>query len=221
MTKITVGIADGHETSRVATWSILARQQDIEVILETEGGGELLKQLDHHRPDIVLINPQSLLNSLEIISRILEHHPTLKIIAYSLSDRDEAIIEMSLRGVKSIICKNDGIEKLLTAIRIVNEGDAYFTDNTVKIIKKYLLKAKGPHACPVELTRVETTILRGICEGLSSTRLGKIINKSPRTVEDYRLAIYRKFNVQNKEQLIAKAIAYNAVQINGLLEWER
>lgn len=68
----------------------------------------------------------------------------------------------------------------------------------------------------IDLSKLETTVLYGICRGLSSKELAKIIHRSPRTIDDYRKGLCKKFEVQNKEQLIAKAVALEIVVYDNL-----
>lgn len=69
----------------------------------------------------------------------------------------------------------------------------------------------------IHLSKLENTVLNGICRGLSSNDLAEIINKSPRTVDDYRKALCDKFGVKNKEQLITKAVALHFVQVTSTI----
>jgi len=68
----------------------------------------------------------------------------------------------------------------------------------------------------IHLSKLETTVY-GICRGLSSNDLAKDIHKSPRTVDDYRKSLYIKFEVHNKEQLIAKAVALKIVHLSDII----
>lgn len=76
---------------------------------------------------------------------------------------------------------------------------------------------KPKNTTDIHLSKLETTVLNGICQGLSSNDLAKIIHKSPRTVDDYRKALCKKFEVQNKEQLIAKAITLEFVSFTTII----
>lgn len=66
----------------------------------------------------------------------------------------------------------------------------------------------------IHLSKLEITLLTGICQGLSSKKLTKFIHKSPRSIDDYRTKLYKKFNVQNKEQLIVRAVALKLIQFS-------
>ncbi|MEM1405932.1 MAG: LuxR C-terminal-related transcriptional regulator [Bacteroidota bacterium] len=59
-----------------------------------------------------------------------------------------------------------------------------------------------------ELNSKEKKVLKLICQGLSSTQIGELINKSPRTVEGYRSNLYEKLGVKNKIELIAFAFKH-------------
>ncbi|MEM9300168.1 MAG: LuxR C-terminal-related transcriptional regulator [Bacteroidota bacterium] len=59
-----------------------------------------------------------------------------------------------------------------------------------------------------ELNSKEKKVLKLICQGLSSTQIGELINRSPRTVEGYRNDLYEKLGVKNKIELIAFAFKH-------------
>jgi DNA-binding NarL/FixJ family response regulator len=58
----------------------------------------------------------------------------------------------------------------------------------------------------IELTSTEKIMLEAISKGWTSKQIAKVINKSPRTIDKYRQEIYSKFEVESKEQLVAKAV---------------
>ncbi|MCZ8020212.1 MAG: helix-turn-helix transcriptional regulator [Cyclobacteriaceae bacterium] len=61
------------------------------------------------------------------------------------------------------------------------------------------------------LSQLEIELLKHICSGKSSSQIGDIMFKSPRTIEDYREKLYRKFGVNKKEELIYQAIKQQIV----------
>jgi DNA-binding CsgD family transcriptional regulator len=52
-------------------------------------------------------------------------------------------------------------------------------------------------------------LLKEISTGKSSTEIGKLFCKSPRTIEKYRQELYDKMGVKNKEQLICEAARWS------------
>ena len=203
MTKIKLAIADDHEKFRRAIIRTIHLENDLEVIIEAENGIDLLKRLETKLPDIILMDIRMpIMNGIEATDQIKELYPHQKIIAYSQYDLEENIIQMNIHGVKSFIGKEDEPEELFKAIRIVYNGGVYMTSHSAQIVQNYLKKSSIMQKCPYELTELDRKLLKGICDGLTSTELAEIIYKSPRTVEKYMSDLYRKFNVRNKVHLI-------------------
>lgn len=216
MRKIKLGIAEDHEIIRNAIVKHINSERDMEVVLVAENGLHLLDLLRQEVTDVILMDIRMpVMNGIEATRNIVKMFPTTNIIAYSQYDIEENIIEMNIQGVKSFIGKEDDLEELLQAIRVVYAGGVYMTSKAFKIIQRYLKNTSLNTRQPMELTEIEIVLLEGICKGLSSTQLGEIIHKSPRTIEDYRTALYQKFEVRNKEQLITKAITMNLATLTS------
>lgn len=214
MTKIKLAIADDSEKFRKAIIRFINKENDLGVILEAENGIHLLEQLKAKTPDIILMDIRMpLMDGVEATDKIHALYPHLKIIAYSQYDQEENIIKMSIHGVKSFIGKEDELEELLKAIRIVHDGGVYMTDKASLIIQHYLAEISSSSGEDFDssefennLSEIELLTLKCICKGLSSTDISKIIHKSHRTVEKYRNDLYQKFKVSNKKELIEKAM---------------
>lgn len=131
MTKIKLAIADDHAEFRRAIVSKIQLKYDLEVILETESSAELFEQLRVKTPDITLIDIQTPVgNSLEVIDRIRQHYPDLKVIVYSQHDLGTSVIQIYAHGANSSIGKEDDLEELFKAIRLVNRGGIYITSKS-------------------------------------------------------------------------------------------
>lgn len=143
------------------------------------------------------------MNGIEASLILSQLYPSIKIIAFSQYDIEANIIEMNVRGVMSFIGKEDEPEVLLKAIRVVNDGGVYMTAKSAEIVQNYLRSFSKKNKLSSDLSPTEIVILRAICKGQSSTDIGKLVNKSHRTVEKYRNELYQKLNVADKKQLIS------------------
>ncbi|MCE2955944.1 MAG: response regulator [Bacteroidota bacterium] len=210
---IKLGIAEDHKHFRGAIKKLIHTEKDIEVILEAENGRDLLEKLKNVQPDIVLMDIRMpVMNGIEASLMLSQLYPSIKIIAFSQYDQEDNIIEMNIHGVKSFIGKEDNHEELFKAIRIVFSGGVYMTDRSAKIVQKYLSMINNlehPKTKLPEISESERRLIEHIVKGLSSNEIGQAIGKSHRTVEDMREKIYRKFDVANKEQLIALVSKHN------------
>jgi len=114
---------------------------------------------------------------------------------------------MYKQGAKSFIVKSD-VQDLLKAIYVVYNGGGYITEHALNIIRTELAKKdislnkkeQGKHY--PKLTDFEKKLLIALCSGKSSTKMGILFFKSPRTIEKHREKLYKKFNVSCKEELI-------------------
>jgi DNA-binding NarL/FixJ family response regulator len=202
MTRIKLALADDNESFRKALIRLLHLEPDFEVIAEAKDGIDLLQKLEVYTPDIVIMDVRMPnMDGIESTRRIREVYPHLKVVAYSQYDIEDNIIKMNIEGVKSFIGKEDEPQELFLALRVVHKGNVYMTSRVAHIIQRHL-KGSFKEKCPFQLTDMERILLNGINNGMSSTQLGEMICKSPRTVEKYVADMYRKFNITSKVELI-------------------
>ena len=206
MIKIKVGLAEDNARFRKAFLRLMKLEPHLDFIIEAENGADLLLQLESTIPDIILLDIRMpLMDGFEAAKIIYKKYPQIKIVAFTQFDLEENIIEMSKIGVKSFIGKNQA-EKVPGILKIINNGGVYYPDEVAEILRKYLNRIPSfSSKCPVSLSELEITLLQSICKGFSSTQIGDLINKSPRTVEKYRNELYQKFKVNNQQQLIVEA----------------
>jgi DNA-binding NarL/FixJ family response regulator len=213
MKKIKIGIAEDNKVSRKAIAKLIQTEDDLEVILQAEDGKQLLELLKTITPDIILMDirmPE--MDGIEASEKVKELYPSIKIIAFSLYDLEDLIIEMNIRGVKSFIGKEDDPEELFKAIRIVKDGGVYMTDRSAEIVQRYLSHiSKYLKDQPDSICEHEKILIKMIIEGLTSRQIGEKMGKSHRTIDDMRERLYLKFNVKSKTQLIALASKWNFI----------
>lgn len=204
MERIRLGITDDNENLRNGLIKILNREADINVILQAENGLDLLDKLRLTKPDVLLMDVRMPhMNGVETTQAVMKLYPDTKIIAFTSYIQPQLILDMFRLGVKSFIEKESNIQDLLKAIRLVHSGGSFVTDYAGRTIQQFL-NSNGV-VPSVELSDKEKTLLKMLIEGLNSKEIGLKMFKSPRTIEDMREKLYQKFNVKNKEQLIALA----------------
>jgi DNA-binding NarL/FixJ family response regulator len=208
--RIRIAIVDSHESSHIGLKQQFNTIEDFLIVLKAYTGPQFLELLKTTIPDLVLMEMTlSEMNGMEVTDKVKELYPNLKIIIYANYTNDN-VVQMNIRGVKSFIGKNEHPNELIKAIRIVNSGGVYMTDAAAEIVQKHL--ANGyQKPCPFNVNEFELKLLKNLCEGLSSTEISKVIYKSPRTVEKYREDLYKKFEVNSKEELISFVVKWKLV----------
>ena len=204
MTKIKIAIAEDHELSRNSLVNLLEKEADLEIVLTAINGQDLLNQLETKLPDIILMDiNMPTMNGIEGSKIIRKKYSLIKIIAYTFFDQEKHIIEMNKVGVRSFVAKGS-VTELLKAIQVVHQGGFYLPNEIANTLQQFLCKNEPTEI--IELSDTEKILLEAVSKGWTSKQIAKVINKSPRTIDEHREALYKKFNVENRQQLIVKAV---------------
>lgn len=207
--KIGVAIVDDHQLFRNGLKFIIDNEPDIEVIIEASNGKEFLVFLDNLKPDVILMDinmPE--LDGVETSRQALNKYPDLNILVLSMYSDVEYYNTMIELGVKGFILKDIDNKELVEAIRKVNSGGSYFSQELLlKLIKH------KPESSGIELTRREKEVLELICQGYSNQQISEELFISQRTVERHRSSLLYKTDSKNSISLVVFAIKNNLVKI--------
>jgi DNA-binding NarL/FixJ family response regulator len=227
MSKIKLAIAEDYKPFRHRIVEVLNQEVDFEVVLQADNGKELLENLETMQPDIVLMDIRMpVMDGIEATDKIRRAYPQIKIIAFSQYDDEGNIIEMNIHGVKSFIGKNDDIEELLKAIRIVYIGGAYMTEHAARIVQNHLrsvaLQAENEVTLPeiehlTKLSDLELEILWHVSCHKSMKEIATIFSVSPNTINNREAGLRKKLNLNGKGKLLeyALSIKRHLRQLNG------
>jgi len=124
-------IADDHEIYRDGLKIMLRRQPDIEVIGEAANGRELIALIERTKPDIVLTDiVMPVMDGIDATRLLRQQYPSINIIALSMFDQDNLIIEMLESGAKGYLLKNADKAEIIDAIKSVYKDIPYYCRST-------------------------------------------------------------------------------------------
>lgn len=209
---VTVAWADDNKKFRENILNHLQEEAGnwLDVVAVANNGEELLNFLESTQTDIVLLDIQMpKMDGIQAAKTIRKKYPNIKVIAFTEFDLEANVAEMYKVGVKSFVAKSQP-EDLVRAIKIISEGGVYLPDQIASILQTYLndLTYVSRKLRP-SISDSEALILKYICEGKSSAEIGDFLCRSPRTIEEYREKLYKKFDVKKKEELIVMAVRQN------------
>lgn len=207
--KIQVALVDDHQLFRSGINFIISDTEDIEIAFEASNGQEFLDFLDQYQPDLVLMDiNMPVVDGVEATRRALEKYPQLKVLVLSMFGEVDYYNTMIDLGVKGFILKDIDNDELIDAIRKVNRGGSYFSQELLL----QLIKQK-PGDDEVELTRREKEVLELICVGHSNQEISEKLFISQRTVERHRSSLLFKTDSKNSVSLVVFAIKNGLVKI--------
>lgn len=210
MDKKRILIAEDHRLLREGLCLMINSDEKLEVAAEAGDGLEAVSLSLKHEPDLVIVDlSMPRMNGLSAIKEIARQAPKSKIMALTIHDSDEFIIECFNAGVNGYSLKDASQDDLMKAIHLVLAGKTYIDKNLAdKVMEGYLegKKSLKTRTAWDTVTQREKEVLKLVSEGYSSRETGEILHISPKTVERHRSNLMKKLRLHNVSELTALAI---------------
>jgi len=222
MEPIRILLVDDHVLVRKGIASLLATQDDLEVVGEAGDGFEALERAEELMPDVILMDiSMPRCDGLTAIDLIKREMPYVKIVMLTYSDDDENLFEAIKRGAQGYLLKDLQPEVLFESIRGAARGEAPISGAMAAKLLRELSpreRAELPAAGPEEerlserpsrkglLTRREKEVLQLVAEGLSNRDIAERLRIAENTVKNHLRNILEKLHMQNRAQAVAYAI---------------
>jgi two-component system response regulator NreC len=208
-------IADDHEIFRDGLALMLSKQQNIELVGQAGNGRELISLVNELQPDVVMTDVKMpIMDGIEATRTLLTENPYLQIIALSMFDEENLIVDMLEAGAKGYLLKNADKQEILDAIQSVSQGKPYYCHHTTSRLASLISKSKfNPYKKrdPLVFTDREIEIIRLICQQLTAQEIADKVFLSKRTVEGHRTRILEKMNVKNTAGVVIYALRHRLV----------
>ena len=217
---IKVILVDDHKMFRQGLKFALSQMEDIEVIGEASDGKEFLDVLKEKKPDVVLMDiSMPRMDGVEATQNARQVDPDIKIITLSMFSDPEYYQKMVAAGTKGFLVKETGVDELHKAIKIVNEGGTYFSQqllqNIIVNISNPVVKSSRNKV--VELTKREEEVLELICKGYSNKEIADSLFISQKTVEGHKSNLMDKTNTKSAINLMLFAIKHQLINPSSLM----
>ena len=154
-----------------------------------------------------------LMDGLEATRRIHKEHPKVKVLILTQYDNKEYMLSSVKAGAAGCVPKRAVASELISAIRIVHEGDSYLYPSVAKVlIKDYLQKMEQD---PYErLTNREREVLKLVAEGRTSRDIAGLLCISTKTVLGHRTKVMEKLDIHNRTELVKYAIRKGLITVD-------
>lgn len=194
-------IADDHEIFRNGFKLLLRDQGDLELIGEAENGKQLLELVDTNLPDLVITDiKMPVMDGVEATRALHEKYPFLGVIALSMFNEDELVVDMLEAGARGYLLKNTNKNELLTAAKAVHEGNVYYCSATSSKLVEMIRESRfNPykHKTRVQFTPREIEVIKLVCKEYTNKEIASALGLSSRTVESYKENIQEKIGAKN------------------------
>lgn len=213
-----VALVDDHGVLRNGLASVVNGYTDYKVLFEAKHGQEFIQKLNPDQPpDIVIMDIRMpVMNGFETAAWISKNLPDTKVLALSVMDTEDAIIQMLKAGARGYILKDIEPEEFKDALNGLRDHGIYtnglVTSKLIHFINKSVKhNTKLPHI--VELSDREIQFLKLICTEKTYKEIAVEMGVSPRTVDGYRDALFEKIGVSSRTGLVIYAIKSGIVKV--------
>jgi DNA-binding NarL/FixJ family response regulator len=205
-----VVIAEDYRILREGLKSLLKSRGDIDVVGEAGDGMEAIRCVETLHPDLLLLDlSMPKMSGLSVIKDIKSRYPETKILALTIHESEDYILETFHSGLDGYCLKEASHSELLMAIDTVLEGKTYLSPGiSDKVLVGFLDERKELKSSSSwdTLTQREREVLKMVGEGYKNRDISDYLCISVKTVEKHRSNLMRKLDVHTASALTAIAI---------------
>jgi len=199
MKKKTVVIVDDHLLFAQSLESLITNLDGYEVLAILKNGKELTQYYLHKRkkPELVLLDVKMpVMDGIQTMEWLKEH-------------------QMLRAGARGYLLKDIHPENFEFAMKMVIEQGFYYSSK-VETALKYTDKVREDVTQDLtkKLTDREWTFLKYTCSELTYKNIAAEMNLSPKTIENYREAVFKKLQVKTRVGLVIYCMKNNLFKLD-------
>lgn len=215
--EIRLAVVDDHLIVRMGINNLLKGETGICLVGEADCGEEAIRLARSTRPDVMLLDVKLPdMSGIEVVRRLKSYPDTshIQVVILTVYDDLEIASEAIRAGAMGYILKDSGREELLNAIQAASEGIPLVSDSIARKLVSTLFRTDEIPGVRVEresggqpdLTEREYEVLRLVAKGYSNKAVARELSVSLSTVKTHLRHIFQKLGVEDRAQLIIKAI---------------
>jgi DNA-binding NarL/FixJ family response regulator len=211
---IRIFVADDHPVVRDGLVAILSTQPDFAVVGEAGNGREVLAQLPHLQPDVLLLDlemPE--LDGVGVLEQLRESGTSVRAIVFTAFDTDERILGAVQAGAQGYLLKGVPRQELFNAIRVVHAGGSLLQPVVAsKLLRQVSHQNQHPQLIEA-LTPREMEVLELVAQGLQNKEIASALVISERTVKFHVSSIMGKLGAGNRTEAVSLAAQQGLIEL--------
>jgi DNA-binding NarL/FixJ family response regulator len=215
MTSIRVLLVDDHPGFRQGVASVLATEQDFEVVGEAGDGRQALEMARELMPDVILMDvSMPLMEGTEATRRIKAELPYVKIVVLTVFDWERGVFEAVKCGAETYLQKRFEPQALYRTLRGVMRGETPVSRVMARrLLDEFARQARDPAPPPAaELTLLEKDVLEQVAEGRSREEIASALAIAENTVKNHLQNVLEKLHLENRVRAATFALRKGLVE---------
>jgi two-component system, NarL family, response regulator DevR len=188
----TVLIVEDHLMVAAGLAAMLEDEPDLEVVGQAATVAAATEAVVRLRPDVVMLDfrlPDG--QGAEAIEAVLGANADVKILTVTAHSEAEALGPAVSAGVMGFVRKDAPGEELLTAVRTVAAGGAYFSRDAMARI----IRGQRPEVERPAVSEREVEVLQCLADGMPIPAIARRLDLSQHTVRNHLRAVMAKLDV--------------------------
>jgi two-component system invasion response regulator UvrY len=216
-TPVKIGLVDDHILIRDGLTNVINSIDGFLVSMVADNGREFIEILNSGNiPDILILDlsmPE--MDGHETIHWISKNRPEIKILILTMYDA-EPLVHLIKSGVRGFLKKDISPGELKQALQSVLKNGTYcsqsITGRLFNLMRNH--SSKNSPWGTVILNENEISFLKLVSSELTYKEIAQKMKISPRTIDNYRDALFLKLNVKSRVGLAMYAVKSGIVTIN-------
>ena len=201
--KIKIVIADDHALFREGLRNLLEAEKDIKIVGEAENGRQAVEIALSKKPHIVLMDirmPE--IDGISATKKIKIKNPDINVLMLTVFEDETHIFNAIQAGASGYFLKSHPIKELMCQIRSICGGEVPLSSKVAAGLVKELQKRN----LDTNLTEREIDVLKLVVLGKTNKEISETLYLAIQTVKNHLTDMYRKLEVENRTQLVVKAV---------------
>ncbi|SPE50616.1 Sigma-70, region 4 family [Verrucomicrobia bacterium] len=205
---IKIAIVEDKKVIRESLAEFVQADAECKCVCLCATGGDALKEIPRHQPDIVLMDIQLPdFSGIECTARLKQLMPSVQIIMVTVYEDTERIFKALRAGACGYLLKRCTPEELIDAIREVQQGGAPMSR---EIARKVIVSFQEPITATAEvegLSPREREILELLAEGFPNKEIASRLGLTDGTVRWHLRHVYHKLHVRSRTEAALKFLS--------------
>jgi two-component system response regulator DesR len=201
-------LADDHPAILEALERQLESLPDLQVVAAVSQGADLESAVREHGPDLLILDLEMEpgFNPAEVMPRLQEIHPRLKVLVFSAHDEPGTVREMLQAGADGYAHKVEPMDALVRAIQTVAGGEFWLSKRLAEaLVEGYWLTDQA-------LPAHERAVLQGVADGETMPQIATQLAVAERTARRYLYDAMARLNACTRTAAVAEALRKGLIE---------
>ncbi len=210
-------VADRQPLFRRGVADVLAAEEDLVLVGETDDGRAVLDLVTDLEADVVLLDLGIPGGGVDACALLRRTRPGVRVVVVANADDDADLGGAVRAGARGYLLKDTTADELVEAVRTVASGSSLLSpamasrllDEFAVLVRRH----EGPPEGAGSLSRRELEVLTLVAQGLNNRAIAEQLFISENTVKNHIRNIHEKLQVHSRMEAVVRAVREGVLQI--------